>query len=459
MRNITFTLANIILATPAVERPRTAFGDQRSAQNPDERNNSESPRELVWDNLIQGDQVSSMSLDSIAWEDVFDPVTPLLDPQADTCKETNIDGPLPTPASPSTTSSSKKPVVQEVAEPTYRFDISSFIPVSSTFEVMSPTMMTEYHSQPTRLENARDAPGPEILEDENTAPDLQCHKLDTDLVGPAQNHELSRVNKDGQLRLKDHSPYTVSITFATLSDESIQALAGLGTAMMKHLHRIMEYKSTDCFVLSQSNAQCENSIGKMLQYSERFLDIIKVIKRPSPSRNYAFSQHSLDLDRSNDNCGESGAIPDPSPDDTWTDSQPKPDLPSTLAILSCYTCLLQIYEAVFAAIQQSLEASQSFTLPSAIPPTVPSTIHGLHINGFMLQNHHTLQLRILIQASKYMLESIEKALQEAGILDDLMFQTLLRASLQRQNRKVTEEKCETGMGVVLENMKQLETRL
>jgi hypothetical protein len=58
-----------------------------------------------------------------------------------------------------------------------------------------------------------------------------------------------------------------------------------------------------------------------------------------------------------------------------------------------------------------------------------------------------------------MLDSIEKALRRAGILDDTMFQTLLKAALQQQGREVTVENTETGMGVVRENMKQIETRL
>lgn len=443
----------VITLSPTGQRPRTSVGTQESAQSPVGRNNEAPSSDSVWNDLLQDNATGGLALDSIAWQEVFGPVTSLSDGHGEM---TETAAALPTPTS-ATISPSKTSATHATGASNYRFDVTNIIRAHTTFDMASDPMPdTAIKETPTTTR--KDSVGLKILDQPQSADDVQYSDQDTAMVRLAREQDFLRLEDDDHLWMKDQSSDTPAITFTTLNDQNIQALSKLGTTLMVHLHHIMEYRSTDSFVLAQSNTQCENTIGKMLQCSERFLDIIRSMNQPPRSEGFPFPDQSLDMDRGNYNSSESDGIPDISGDGIWTEFQPKSDLPCTFAILACYTCLLQIYEAVFSEIQQSLDASRSFTLTSVLPK-VPSTIQGFHINGFMLQNHNTLQLKILIQVSRYMLDSIDKALRGARILEDSMFQALLKAGLQSQGRDMIGENTETGMGAVRASMKQIETRL
>ncbi|GAM33415.1 hypothetical protein TCE0_004r00291 [Talaromyces pinophilus] len=86
----------------------------------------------------------------------------------------------------------------------------------------------------------------------------------------------------------------------------------------------------------------------------------------------------------------------------------KPDVPSTLVILNCYVCLLKTHEVVFSVIHHVLQSSPDTSSAAELP----LTIRDLQIDGFLLQNHGSMQIRILIQVSTYLLNSVKKALGE-----------------------------------------------
>nr|A0A7M4BDQ2.1 RecName: Full=Transcription factor ffsR; AltName: Full=Cytochalasans biosynthesis cluster protein ffsR [Aspergillus flavipes]QOG08942.1 FfsR [Aspergillus flavipes] len=132
----------------------------------------------------------------------------------------------------------------------------------------------------------------------------------------------------------------------------------------------------------------------------------------------------------------------------------KPDVPSILVILSCYTCLLKIYETVFFVIQHVLECSPAN--PSGTTD-IPHTVRDLNINGFFLQNHRTLQIKILIQVSTYMLDSIQKSL--GTILSDSMFQALLKTLMKEEGCTITSQGEETGMQGVRDLIRRVEEML
>lgn len=132
----------------------------------------------------------------------------------------------------------------------------------------------------------------------------------------------------------------------------------------------------------------------------------------------------------------------------------KPDVPSILVILSCYTCLLKIYETVFFVIQHVLECSPATASGTS---EIPHTVRDLNINGFFLQNHRTLQIKILIQVSTYMLDSVQKAL--GAILSDSMFQALLKTLMREEGCTLSEQGEETGMTGVRDLIRRVEEML
>lgn len=261
-----------------------------------------------------------------------------------------------------------------------------------------------------------------------------------------------------------------STSMADRKDACIQELASLSSSLMKDLHRVVGCKLASSFLFTRSDKgpveylfrtldgsmSEESAIGRMLQGSEKFLEIMQLFNEPaqySPPldnslRNdldFNFLYQAMDSPES-DSEGQperrwsilqsyiehQNATPNALPFASWLGNSlalghaQKPDITFKLAVLTCYTCLLRIYETVFFVIHHTLECSPSLTPAIKLPQTVP----GLEINGFMLQNHPTLQIRILIQVSTYMLDSVERALN--GMLTDPTFQILLKTVLQQE---------------------------
>ncbi|MCJ1280161.1 hypothetical protein MMC21_007988 [Puttea exsequens] len=123
------------------------------------------------------------------------------------------------------------------------------------------------------------------------------------------------------------------------------------------------------------------------------------------------------------------------------------DIASTLAILTCYVCLVRVYRTIFSTIRSliianptaptnpqpnhnSLAHSQhhhntsstsSSTSISSFPNSTTNTntntnvLPNLHLAGFSLDNQPHLQIRVLLEVSTHMLEEVEDAL---GMPDD-----------------------------------------
>ncbi|KAF7169925.1 hypothetical protein CNMCM5623_002476 [Aspergillus felis] len=87
------------------------------------------------------------------------------------------------------------------------------------------------------------------------------------------------------------------------------------------------------------------------------------------------------------------------------------DMPTTLTILTCYTWLLQAYDTIFTQIYSALSIRAGITSPSSIPSVLP----GLQFGGFDLDEHRGLQIEMLIQLSSRMLDRIEQKLGIAEI--------------------------------------------
>jgi hypothetical protein len=250
-----------------------------------------------------------------------------------------------------------------------------------------------------------------------------------------------------------------------------QELNELSAALMKDLHSVVGCKLASSFLFTRSDSgpveylfktldgspSKESAIGRMLQGSEKFLEIMQRFNEPArhtPPLDLTLRGDALDFNLITEAFDNSKSNTESQLDGRWRILQSylerrnaapnglslgswlgdsltlglaqKPDITSKTAVLTCYACLLWIYETVFFVIHHTLECSPSLAPAIKLPQTVP----GLEINGFMLQNHPSLQIKILTQVSTYMLDSIEKAL--TGMLSDSTFQALLKTVLQQE---------------------------
>jgi hypothetical protein len=206
-------------------------------------------------------------------------------------------------------------------------------------------------------------------------------------------------------------------------DDCLNRLSDLSAGLLKDFSQAHLAKLPD--ILSISSTAPKNTIGRVLERSQVFLEILQLLKKLSYcnsdardgsecsysedwdgnefisiSSNDLFHHNSMDLtpgDSSRPSAGETGISKESAPLTV--------DMPTTLMILTCYTWLLQIYDIIFSLIYTSLSA-QLRTSTQLIPTILP----GLLIGGFDLDDHKDLQLEILIQVSSKRLELIEETL-------------------------------------------------
>lgn len=185
---------------------------------------------------------------------------------------------------------------------------------------------------------------------------------------------------------------------------------------------------------TQTFMHSRNTIGQVLESSQTFLDILQYFNLNQPSSadsECSYSEYWEDGDffattMANSHSNTPNATILALSDNTHlslsdtthlstaerSNAQEKSscpsvavDMPTTLTILTCYTCLLQTYDTIFSQLYNALSSSAEIT-----PRSIPAIIPGLHIGGFDLDKHRDLQMEVLIQLSWRMLERIEKIL-------------------------------------------------
>ncbi|KAE8373293.1 hypothetical protein BDV26DRAFT_297072 [Aspergillus bertholletiae] len=229
-------------------------------------------------------------------------------------------------------------------------------------------------------------------------------------------------------------------------EDSLHRLSQLSSSLVKNLARTsavnladtLSYMShLDSSTVRPTGAQAaspKNTIGVVMDHSQTFLDILRRLKQqimPYPPMSSAESQCSYS-EYWDDHPflmaadGDGQVIPDAttqarplamdthqaqgasslfSSSDSSAATPPVPvDMPTTLTILTCYTWLLQLYDAIFAQIYEALaqEGLSTKCMPAILP--------GLHIGGFPLDDHRDLQMEVLLKLSMEMLERIEEVL-------------------------------------------------
>ena len=222
--------------------------------------------------------------------------------------------------------------------------------------------------------------------------------------------------------------------------------------------------SPSCPGCSQEPENCphpKNAIGRLLESSQAFLDILKCFK-PAKPVSMTEDPEILHADFWDDAefaqltstiTDEQSATPTPMSLDSrisiTTSHNPyvtekaketttsagvshaaasgTVDMPTMLTMLTCYIWLLQGYETIFSSIRNCLlpgdfdhaaagDAENKLFPPRQVPRATtaalaPSLIlPGLRFGGFDLDNHSGLQVEMLVRLSSAMLERIEEAL-------------------------------------------------
>jgi hypothetical protein len=283
----------------------------------------------------------------------------------------------------------------------------------------------------------------------------------------------------------------------------MQRLSELSANLMKDLNRMIACKLACSFIFTPSDKKtaeylfrtadgslCQNNgISRLFQGTEKFLEILREYE--------AHSQVTTPMDDllEPSNFGQSlidhSANPQQRIETRWSViesylGRSKPpglitptstasetsensslsqsaiiDIPS-ITILNCYVSLLKTFEALFLSFQCILQVPSSSPLYTRLPPVIPD----FHIDGFQLKNYRSLQLKILIQVSRHMLDSMEKAMgftsqneaTRGGIFGDPIFQNLLQTLLERNALDMPEEDS-TGMKKVRDLLASMESVL
>jgi hypothetical protein len=282
----------------------------------------------------------------------------------------------------------------------------------------------------------------------------------------------------------------------------MQKLSNLSENLVKDLNRMVACNRACSFVFTPSDKKtaaylfrtvdgslCQNNgIGRLFQGAERFLELLQEYEAHSQvttpmddlfePNDFAQSligrstnpEHRMETRWSviESYLGRSkppGMIPPISTASESSDNSSLPQCPiidiSSITILNCYVNLLKTFEALFLSFQSILQVPSSSPLYSKLPPAIPD----FHINGFQLKNYRNLELKILIQVSRHMLDSMEKAIGftsqaegTRGIFGDPIFQNLLQTLLKRNALDVSQDDS-TGMKKVRDLLASMESVL
>ena len=243
---------------------------------------------------------------------------------------------------------------------------------------------------------------------------------------------------------------------ADLKEECLQKLSNLSLGLFKQWSQLSSGQLADWLALSPPSQSLASQITEsssyftsncatspivyMLDSSRKFLDILKYFLRAPSTQSSTSSQYSSpDFSSSvfgpenlSANYSDQSSAYSASPiyhyplyynssdgsslttsDFTTSTNNPDPfnllksDVPTSLAILTCYIYLARIYSIIFSHIYNLLSSS---SLAESDP-----IFQGLQLSGFQLASHRNFQIEILMQISVHMLNQIETTL---GLPDD-----------------------------------------
>jgi len=232
-----------------------------------------------------------------------------------------------------------------------------------------------------------------------------------------------------------------------LKEEVLRQLADLQSGLLADLNIMRSIRHTGgCSATSRvslassqraTDGKTENynfPIGRMLERSEIFSSILHHFVPPTPPAQLESISNSTESEIYNEiqattsvidsGSNQASSSDDRSPSANSTNSSTgtlRCDVPITLSILTCYVYLTRIYRTIFNSIYNALLSAHNGE--GELPPLFP----GLNLAGFNLEPHLKLQVQILIEVSKSLLDKIDKSLglpegrgataERGGILD------------------------------------------
>ena len=294
--------------------------------------------------------------------------------------------------------------------------------------------------------------------------------LDFDGIGIAEEGPT-----DVQQTFKRSAPNSVSVSSKQiLHEQCAEQLADLHSTLLRDLNLISSFKTTtDCDPSSNkrnignsdknsSGHSSDHAISRMLQSTSKLLEILSLFRHPNSGHPRPSDQPHPDIseqDYSEGTASYSGTSsittphshPDSSSvlqtantegsvdasDSSSLSGRPlKYDTPTTFSILSCYMSLIRLYRAVFSCIlsTQLWASKRQLSLPVIFP--------GLAIGSFQLEAHVDIQLKILIQVSKSMLDKVnwalglpdkhDRCIEDGGILEQTNSHKIFQMMIEKE---------------------------
>ena len=259
-----------------------------------------------------------------------------------------------------------------------------------------------------------------------------------------------------------------AVPLRSLREKYLHTLSALNEDLLKQVYAMNSEESPNmATTLSGSTDQQQESVdsdsqnnlvGKILSNSQRFLDIMQpflVSSQTQPAtaplfapNPFTFGSHGLSLqasplttDARTLDFEEAFTSADPlrartlsmadfsisTPTRQSSGDVLRPDFPTAMTFMSCFCSLNRIYRIMFSRIESALMNSNSSGAQlRAILPSV-------NLDGFGIEQHHELQINVLLQVSTDMLDRMESTIElllvgreGRGLFPASLFQLLMQ---------------------------------
>ena len=264
---------------------------------------------------------------------------------------------------------------------------------------------------------------------------------------PEQDQELGMPMRDSlPARSQMDKDDDGSSPFATVQqrEEYLGNLSRLSEELLKRLYAINDEDSLKCSPLIRSTAttasvplQCSQkppmiSIGQVLRDSQQFLDLLQPFFPASPS----LAESAIDelshptltgkiassirnkssqstepfaiFDSISTNNSSLPGLVEATQTLADAQNQPRLNVPTAMTLMSCFGCLTRIYGLIFTRLETALLRSPSpgVGLDSVIP--------SIDLDGFGLERHFELQIKVLFEVATDMLDRVERSMEKVS---------------------------------------------
>ena len=255
------------------------------------------------------------------------------------------------------------------------------------------------------------------------------------------------INDSSPARSQMHKDGDGPSPFATVQqrEEYLGNLSRLSEVLLKRLYTINDEDAWKCSPLRRSTAttasvppQCSQkppmiSIGQVLRHSQEFLDLLQPFfpassslaeyaidelsyptlngKSTSSLRNRSSCQSTETsgvFDSISTNNSSLSGLVEATQTPTDAQNQPRLNVPTAMTLMSCFGCLTRVYGLIFTRLETALmhSPSQGVGLDSVIP--------SIDLDGFGLERHFELQIKVLFEVATDMLDRVERSMEKVS---------------------------------------------